>query len=332
MANSIQDARGDMDASCTAMGDVRVGIAELFASSGFLFLYSGLLVLLTGAAIARNQISLSAETRAGRELTGLVDAAKGRDTAGKVEQLLRLNAVTGARILTHAACRGQDLAADTVWKDPSSATARAAASYLGAMAALPAERHSLEGLRPARTLLEDEYRRLHRGLSGFGDFIIRLALLGTFMGLIAALTIASANIGAAQGSAADQSAHMRDFIQVLLATAANKFWISAVGVGCALVVQVYRSAIERAPHIARLGDAFDHALTDPATAAAWCPPAEPGDTSEAALVRAAVAERIARLDLSPLDAAVAETAAAIRANAGRSVITIGPPPATRGDA
>src|SRR6201999_3026116 len=114
--------------------------------------------------------------------------------------------------------------------------------------------------------------RIHKGLSGFGDFIIRVALLGTFMGLIAALTIASANIGAVQGSAADQSAHMRDFIQVLLATAANKFWISAVGVGCALIVSIYRAASERAHHIQRLGDAFDHALTDPPIAAAWCPP------------------------------------------------------------
>ena len=31
---------------------------------------------------------------------------------------------------------------------------------LGVMAAVPAERHSLEGLRPSRTMLEDEYRRL----------------------------------------------------------------------------------------------------------------------------------------------------------------------------
>ena len=93
------------------------------------------------------------------------------------------------------------------------------------------------------------------------------------MGLIAALdVIASANIGAAQGSAEAQTAHMRDFIQVLLATAANKFWISAVGIGCALIVQIYRSSSERAQHIVRLGDAFDHALTDPAIAAAWCPP------------------------------------------------------------
>ena len=152
-----------------------------------------------------------------------------------------------------------------------------------------------------------------------------MALLGTFMGLIAALTIASANIGAAQGSAEAQSAHMRDFIQVLLATAANKFWISAVGVGCALVVQIYRSGSERAQHIVRLGDAFDHALTDPATADAWCPP-DPGlaGQTEPDLVREAVFARIQQLDLAPLSDAIAETAAAIKAGAKDSVISFGP--------
>lgn len=306
-----------------------MSISGVFASSAFLFVYSGLLVLLTAAAIVRNQLSLIAEARVSREIIGVVGAAHGRDAAGKVEQLLALNESTGARILTHAACRDDDLGERKVWRNPRSATARATASYLGAMAALPAERHSLEGLRPARTMIEDEYRRLHRGLSGFGDFIIRLALLGTFMGLIAALTIASANIGAAQGSAADQSAHMRDFIQVLLATAANKFWISAVGVGCALVVQVYRSSVEKAAHIARLGDAFDHALTDPEIAAAWCPPMAGEADSDLGVVRAAVAARIAKLDLAPLQEAIAETAAALKANAGRSVISFGPAPSSR---
>jgi hypothetical protein len=191
---------------------------------------------------------------------------------------------------------------------------------------VPAGRHSLEGLRPARTMLEDEYRRLHRGLAGFGDFIIRVALLGTFMGLIAALTIASTNIGAAQGTAAAQSAHMRDFIQVLLATAANKFWISAVGIGCALVVQIYRSTSERAQHIARLGDAFDHALTDPDIAAAWCPATLTDEDMDARFVKAAVLDRISRLDLEPLNQAIADTAAALKANAGRSVLTFGPAP------
>ena len=223
------------------MGDDFVDIARLFASSGFLFVYSGVLVVLTAVAIVRNQISINAETQASRDLVRLVDAAHALDAAGKVAQLVRLNETTGARILTHEACRRDDLVEHKVWRNPSSETARATASYLGMMAAVPAGRHSLEGLRPARTLLEEEYRRLHKGLRGFGDFIIRLALLGTFMGLIAALTIASANIGAAQGSPEAQSAHMRDFIQVLLATAANKFWISAVGVGCALIVQIYRS-------------------------------------------------------------------------------------------
>jgi hypothetical protein len=285
-----------------------------------------LLVLLTGVALVRNHLSLIAEAEVARDIIGIVGAAHTRDAAGKVDQLLLLNDSTGARILTHEACRSDDLGERKVWRNPQSATARATASYLGAMAALPAERHSLEGLRPARTLIEDEYRRLHRGLSGFGDFIIRLALLGTFMGLIAALTIASTNIGAAQGSPADQSAHMRDFVQILLATAANKFWISAVGVGCALVVQVYRSYVEKAAHIVRLGEAFDHALTDPAIAAAWCPPSATDDDIDRRLVSAAVRDRISKLNLGPLEDAIAETAAAIKENAGRSVITFGPAP------
>ena len=304
-----------------------MGIAELFASPGFLFVYSGLLILLTAGAIVRNQLSLIGEGRVAREIIGMVGAASGRDRAGAVAQLVALNSSTGARILTHEACRSDDLAEGKVWRNPKSATARATASYLGAMAALPAERHSLEGLRPARTMIEDEYRRLHAGLRGFGDFIIRLALLGTFMGLIAALSIASSNIGAAQGTAAEQSAHMRDFIQVLLATAANKFWISAVGVGCALVVQMYRTNVERSGHIVRLAEAFDHALTDPEIAAAWCPPMPDGRDGD---LRAGVLERIGKLDMAPLEEAIAETAAAIKANAARSVITFGPAPAGRG--
>ena len=117
-----------------------MGLAELFASSAYLLLYSGLLVLLTGIAVIRNHVALIAEA--------------------KVAQLVLLNESTGARILTHEACRSDDLGEHSVWRNPKSATARATASYLGAMAALPAERHSLEGLRPARTMIEDEYRRL----------------------------------------------------------------------------------------------------------------------------------------------------------------------------
>ena len=165
-----------------------MGIAEVFASGAFLFFYSGVLVLLTGAAIVRNQISLASEARVAREITRAVDAAHTSDAPGKIAQLIWLNQFTGARILTNAACRNDDLAEDKVWRNSKFATARATGGYLSLMAAVPAERHSLEGLRPARTVIEDEYRRLHKGLRGFSDFIIRVALLGTFMGLIAALT------------------------------------------------------------------------------------------------------------------------------------------------
>jgi hypothetical protein len=303
-----------------------VGIAHIFASGAFLFFYSGLLVLLTGVAIVRNQISLGEEAKVSREIFKVVEAAHTRDASGKVQQLLLLNESTGARILTHDACRSDDLERHQVWQNPKFATSRATANYLSVMAAVPAERHSLEGLRPARAMIEDEYRRLHNGLSGFGDFIIRVALLGTFMGLIAALSIASANIGVAQGSVADQSAHMRDFIQALLATAANKFWISAVGIACALVVQIYRSTAERAAHIVRLGDAFDRALTNPEIAAAWCPPGNlPAEgTIDLRLVKEAILDRISKLNLEPLNEAIAETAAVIKANAKTSVISFGP--------
>ena len=128
---------------------------------------------------------------------------------------------------------------------------------------------------------------------------------------------------------------MRDFIQVLLATAANKFWISAVGVGCALVVQIYRAGSERARHIVRLGDAFDRALTHPDIAAAWCPPeASLGSQDETDLrfVREAVFARIEKLDLEPLTQAIAETAAAIKAGAKDSVISFGPAPSRRSGA
>jgi hypothetical protein len=269
-------------------------------------------------------MSVNAEAKVSREIVKVVEGASGRDAPGRVGQLLLLNESTGARILTNDACRIDDLREHKVWRNPESATARATASYLGLMAAVPVERHSLEGLRPARTVIEDEYRRLHKGLSGFPDFIIRVALLGTFMGLIAALTIASTNIGGAQGTAADQSAHMRDFIQVLLATAANKFWISAVGIACALIVQIYRSGSEKAGHISRVGEAFDHALTDPQIAAAWCPPMETAEELDLKFMRAAIRDRIAKLNIGPLEEAISETAAAIKASAKDSVISFGP--------
>ena len=44
-----------------------MGIAELFASSTFLLVYSGLLVVLTAFAIIRNQLSISAEAKAARD-------------------------------------------------------------------------------------------------------------------------------------------------------------------------------------------------------------------------------------------------------------------------
>ena len=74
----------------------------------------------------------------------------------------------------------------------------------------------------------------------------------------------------------------------------------------------------------RLGDAFDHALTDPQIAAAWCPSSTTQEDSDLGLVREAIRQRIAKMNLEPLNEAIAETAAAIKANATDSVFSFGP--------
>ena len=91
------------------MGESFVDISRIFASSSFLFVYSGILVLITVTAIVRNHISIISETKLSRDIIKLVDAAHSLDALGKVAQLLLLNESTGARILTHDACRRDDL-------------------------------------------------------------------------------------------------------------------------------------------------------------------------------------------------------------------------------
>jgi hypothetical protein len=300
-----------------------VAVVEMFASSEFLFAYSGLLVALTALAILRDQLSRSREAEASRQITDILERAHTGEQDAKIAQLILLGEMTGARIRISEAYR---LPAGADRRRPKTATAKATGSFLGAVTSLPVERHSLEGLCPASTVLENQYRRFRKGLSGFGDFIIRVALLGTFMGLIAALSIASSNIGTEYSSAAEQSAHMRSFIQALLATAANKFWISAIGIGCALAVQVYRFGFERPRHIERLGDAFDRVLSDPETVQAWRLPGGAAEEmgTESERMRDAINDRLSQVDIEPLNRAIAATAEVIMANARDSVISFSP--------
>ena len=73
------------------MGEEFVDVARLFASSGFLFVYSGLLILLTAIAVVRNHISITEEAKVSRDIVKLVEAAQSLDADGKVAQLLLLN-------------------------------------------------------------------------------------------------------------------------------------------------------------------------------------------------------------------------------------------------
>jgi hypothetical protein len=272
------------------------------------------------------------EKGAVRSIIALLDSAQTLDQPGKINRLVELNKFTDARILTNVACRQGYLNDREARKPWSAEISRVAGIYLGLLTATPVSRHSLEGLRPARNFLADEYQRRDKGLRGFGDFIIRLALLGTFMGLIAALAIASANIGTAQGSEAEQSEHMRTFIQLLLATAANKFWISAVGIGCAIVIQVYQAMTRHMVFVTRLGDAFDRAIADPDISALWCP-RPPQDltgethttvTVDTAIVRKALAGTLSAVDMEPLNKAIEALALEMRASAKNWTLSVSP--------
>ena len=53
------------------MGEAFVDIARLFASSSFLYVYSGLLILLTAVAIVRNHISITAEAQVAGGISAL---------------------------------------------------------------------------------------------------------------------------------------------------------------------------------------------------------------------------------------------------------------------
>lgn len=204
-------------------------IAYLVANPVFVRFYVGLLVILSIAAILNFERRLVAEHQAAAKLTAILDERAPPEAA-----LQKLNFVTDARLIF-----GPTLVGDTAPPHERDLARRsgvmlAMASYLGAVTSTPVSRHLLDGLRPAERFLRPVIAKSMPKPQEFGDFIIRLSLLGTFAGLVAALAIASANMNAEH---ADTS-QMQGFLQQLLGSAAAKFWISAAGLACALVLSV----------------------------------------------------------------------------------------------
>ena len=108
------------------------------------------------------------------------------------------------------------------------------------------------------------------------DLVVRIALLGTFIGIIAALSIASGGLSASRGSGPNQLGEMQLFMQQLLATAATKFWISAAGLAVAILLRtvdkIFLRQVERLR--AELGDVTDRLLHSAEFTAEFCKPVE----------------------------------------------------------
>lgn len=302
-----------------------MSFAEFFASESYLQLYSGLLVGLTLLGILISTGITKTEKNACKAIIAILDGVHTKTDRERYASLVQLNQLTDARLLTHA-CPADPSKHSRSGKYSGTSIARAAGIYLGLITATAADRHHSEGLRPARIILEDEYKRLHRTLRGFGDFIVRFALLGTFMGLIAALSIASANIGSAEGSEATQSEHMRMFIQALLATAANKFWISAVGIGCALLIQIFEATRDLS-FIRRVSDAFDRAIANAAVTRLWCPNTPPptplGSDVDEATIKRMTQNVWQAINVQPINKAIEDIAQDMRSNANHWTLPLG---------
>jgi hypothetical protein len=89
------------------------------------------------------------------------------------------------------------------------------------------------------------------------NFFVGLGLLGTFIGLIAALTFSTRSLT----TAADQE-HIKAALSQLLTTAAAKFYISAAGLVASLVLSIFIRLILKHLHglVHRINDALDERL------------------------------------------------------------------------
>lgn len=110
----------------------------------------------------------------------------------------------------------------------------------------------------------------YRG-SATADLLIRIALLGTFVGIVAALTIASSGLTAG-ASGAGRLNEMQRVLQDLLASAAAKFWISAAGLAGAVALLMFeRYCLRSVSALAdRLGALLDELLSEPEAARILC--------------------------------------------------------------
>jgi hypothetical protein len=74
------------------------------------------------------------------------------------------------------------------------------------------------------------------------NFFVGLGLLGTFIGLIAALTFSTQDL-----AVADDQAKIKAALSGLLTTAAAKFYISAAGLIASLILSLSITTVQKLP-------------------------------------------------------------------------------------
>lgn len=201
-------------------------------------------------------------------------AALQRDAFSKAgtpeEQVQELNRRLDARVRTVELCRSDQRARERSLEAGRSPLLRSCGAYLRSVTATPANRHIADGLSPAATFLGPELRSTFPRPVGVPDTLVRLGLLGTFVGIIAALSNA---VGQLQGG---DNQSMISPVQELLKTAATKFWISAAALLLAILARLYLDALgRRLDSIAsRAGALFDTLTATDGFEGRCCPSAD----------------------------------------------------------
>lgn len=211
-------------------------LIDFLVSPGFVLGYIAMLATIVGRRILADGLSIVREERSVREFIEAFSHI--REPQGKVEYLAALTDVNVSPEVPPGtkASREEFQSSDLLGK--------LALVLQQARATVPSLLYD-QGVVPVQYALKGYGAGRKYDASETADLVVRIALLGTFIGIIAALTIASNGLDAGSGSGANHFDEMQRFMQQLLATAAAKFWISASGLAGAIVLWTVGKMFQR---------------------------------------------------------------------------------------
>ena len=240
-------------------------LIDLIVSQEFLWSYIGLMTVASVVKIAAGERALRREHD---EISVVMHILQGSTDPMDKLRLLQVWAVGG-----RAALDGVKSVTSVALSSSRSITQRATRTFLAAITSIEVAGHVRDGFRPGDEFFRERMRAFGPQTTQFADGLVRVSLLGTFIGMIAALSIASYSLSGDLGGSGNGMQKVQFFLEQLLESAAIKFWISAAGLGLAIFLRIWQVRVNHRLDVLgeRLGYTFEMALKDANVSGAWCP-------------------------------------------------------------